>query len=211
MNNTIAALVLALIPMRAAAQTAPAPAPIIPISTSTLNPSNWYKIGGAFGPKDSVTNLRTWQFGFDTGATAGLCAGWDRADKEALGGACRDLLLLAHHGQPALHLGIMYGWDSAHLHSAIVGRGGLTIGPAAASALNYIGDKIPAVEVLANWTAPAPLAYIGNISTIDYMWGPWTGVVPGSHKFVDGPELKLDIPFADIGTAMNYIGQIFGK
>lgn len=174
----------------------PAPAPLIPISSAVLAPSDWVKIGGAFGKPDA--NGRSWQFGFDKSDTAGGCLGWNMADSEFIGGPCRDVFILAHHQQRALHVGFMFGWDSSHAHSAIVGRLGINVGPATAASLNYIGDKIPMLEALGSFSAPAPLAYIGKITNFDFMYGPRTNAAPDKHFLVYGPEIQATLPLADL-------------
>lgn len=159
----------------------PAPAPSSPAAA----PASWKPIGRAWGPAAS------WQFGLDVGATEDNCAAWAVQHHQGLVGACRDVFLLLHNKQRALHLGgeILGRSGGGPVYGA---RLGVNVGPAVSAALDKVADKIPALEELTSWKAPVALSYIGKVSSIDY-----------SALLIDGgvdhgPGLKVSIPLADL-------------
>lgn len=169
----------------AAAILAPAPAP---------HPS-WLKIGGPFG------RAQAWQFGLDKSATFGACYEYDVTDKENLIGYCRDALILARSGVPAMHLGagVLYDvQDISHSRPAYRVRLGLDVGPALHDGLTRISEKIPYLEGLGNFTAPKPLRYLGSITTVDASGGPRIHPLPTEKKWGWGVSAKVDIPLGDL-------------
>lgn len=168
--------------------TAAAPAP------ATLSADSWYKLGSAWGPN------KAWQAGVDTSPTVGACAFIGAAKGQGpkyIVGPCRDVLLVAKAGRPIYHLGFLaLGYDVSdlsHSHPYYLARGGVNIGPAASAFLNGVADRLPYLESALDWQAPAPLQYLGKISTLD------AGGGPGIHtKPVYGAGVKLDVPTDDI-------------
>ncbi len=152
--------------------------------SAKLAPADWIKIGKNFG------NRGQWQFGFDKSATAGACAAYAVRAHAVMAGPCRDVFLLARDGAPAFHLGaaVLYSGDTPNY----TGRLGLTVGPAAAGALDQLSQRIPIVENLSHVKLPAWASYIGKITTVDYMVGRING------QLDHGPEAKVDIPLADL-------------
>lgn len=182
-----------------------APPPQVFSSAQTiLTPGDWVKIGGPFGPhqtmpgdaKGAPSGPRSWQFGFDKSATAGVCMARDLAHGAYLGGACRDLFVLAHRQRKTAQLGVLFGWDSTHAHSAILGRLGVHVGDATAAAANFLADKIPGLEAVAEWKAPPALQYLDKVTEVDGVGGPYRGADRGSWAY--GYEVKADVPLADI-------------
>ena len=170
--------------------TAAEPPIIVPVSNATLTPADWIKLGGPFGPG------KAWQFGFDKSPTLGAEMGFDFLHSTFLGGTERDVFVLAHKSQQAMHLGGFLGWTSDNAHFAYLCVLGVNIGPATASLLNRMADKIPLLESLADWPAPPALAYLGNILTLDGLGGPYGGADRG--KWAGGCALKASIPLSDL-------------
>ncbi|MES2155448.1 MAG: hypothetical protein V4510_09970 [bacterium] len=158
---------------------AKAPAP------GTLTPADWVKIGGPFGSRGQ------WQVGFDKSATVGSCAAYAVNAKFLMAGPCRDVLILAKDKLPIFHLGGAALYSASHT-PGYVGRLGFNVGPAAKSLLEDVASKVPYLEAATDWQAPAPLAYLGKITTLDYM----AGIVGG--RFDHGPQLKMDLPLGDL-------------
>jgi hypothetical protein len=166
--------------------------------SQALAPSDWYKIGGAWGPQQA------WQVGFDKSATVGACGFIGAARGQGpkyIVGPCRDFFLVAKNKKPVYHLGILaLGYDVSDLtrsHPYYLARLGVNVGPAASSFLANLADRVPYLEGLLDWQAPAPLKYLGKISTLD------AGGGPGLHaKPVYGGGVKLDIPLEDLAAAV---------
>lgn len=169
------------------AQDVPAPAPVA--APAVLAPEDWTKLGSAFGSRDQ------WQFGFDKSATLGSCAAYAVRAQFLMAGPCRDVLILAKDKVPTFHLGAAALYSASHT-PGYVGRLGFNVGPATKALLEYTAEKIPYVEAVTELRAPAALAYLGKITTLDYM----AGVV--GDEFDHGPQLKMDIPLADIRTLL---------
>ncbi len=154
-------------------------------AADTLKPADWIKLGGTFGSRDQ------WQFGFDKSATAGSCAMYAVRAKFLMGGPCRDVFILAKDRIPAFHLGGAALFSASHTPGYLA-RVGFTVGPAAKGLLAFTAEKLPYNEAAAEWSAPAPLAYVGKITTFDYSAGAVGGV------FDHGPQVKVDVPLSDL-------------
>lgn len=181
---------------------APSPAGTLPTvsgtaadvaAPGTLTPGDWLKIGGAFGSRAQ------WQLGLDKSLTAGSCAAYAVRARFLMAGPCRDVLLLAKDKIPFFHLGGAVLYSASHT-PGYLGRLGFNIGPAAAGVLEYTADKLPYLEAVTEWKAPPALAYVGKITTVDYM----VGVVGG--QFDHGPEVKVDVPLQDLAAALGLGG-----
>lgn len=172
-----------------------------PSAGAAYHPGDWYKLGGAWGPS------KAWQFGIDTSPTLGACAFLGLAKGQSpkyILGPCRDFVLLAKNGTPIYHAGAeLLGYDVAdvsHSHPYYLARFGVNVGPAASSALQFVADRIPYVEQLIDWKAPAPLQYLGKITTVDGGGG------PGLHaKPVWGAAIKANVPLEDLAAAFKAI------
>lgn len=158
-----------------------------------INAADWYKLGPAFGPAQS------WQFGFDKSATAGGCVQRELHDGQWLAGPCRDVLLLAKDGEHRAHLGaaVMYNAERGNATYSI--RAGVNAGPILRATLVLALNRLPYLENVADFQAPKFLAYLGDITTVDYA----VGYRPTHSKDVignwtHGPMVKLDLPLADV-------------
>lgn len=149
-----------------------------------LAPADWIKLGKNFGSRGQ------WQFGFDKSSTAGACAAYVVRAHAVMAGPCRDVFLLARDGAPVFHLGgaILYSGSKPNY----TGRAGFNIGPAGAAALNQVSERIPYLESLGDVRAPSWAAYVGRITTVDYILGNING------QLDHGPGVKVNIPLADL-------------
>lgn len=175
----------------------PSPAPIV-----TLN-LDLYNVGHALGQGGQ------WQFGIDKSPTAGACVMYDVPDKKLLAGPCRDVLILAHNGQRALHAGgaVLYELnDLAQKHPFYMARAGVNVGPAAHAALVHLSEKIPYLESLADYKAPVWAQYLGSIATVDAAGGYNPNPYSNEVRWPWGAQLKLDFPLADIASLFTSAG-----
>jgi len=162
----------------------------LPAQSNTLG---WIPIGGKFGSNQS------WQFGFDSGATAGGCVQREVHDGQWLAGPCRDIFLLKKNGVAHAHTGgaVLYNAERGNATYSL--RAGINVGPVASALLNKAVDRLPYLEGLADIKVPKFLGYIGDITTIDYAVGYrpiHSADVIGN--WTHGPMVKMDIPLTDI-------------
>jgi len=192
MKMLAAVLLLTILVNPCRAQTA---AVADPLAIST---SSWIKIGGPWGPGQA------WQLGFDASPTAGACGFYNAAGKNFIVGVCRDLLIAAHNKRPAMHLGFQFGYDVLDTNKSkpyYLGRFGLSVGPALRNSLTALTDKIPYLDSLSSFKAPAWAQYLGDIASVDAGGGPGVG-----HKPAWGGGLKVDIPLGDLAALISSVG-----
>lgn len=184
----------------------PAQAEVLVQPGTVLNPATaskldlWH-IGQPFGREDQ------WQFGVDRTFTAGAC--WQREDVNGqwLVGPCRDVFILAKHGQSVAHAGVAVMYNAEHGNALYELRAGVNVGPFAKYCLNLAVRKIPYAERLAEIRAPKFLVYFGNITTVDYAWGLRLKHDPSVNgRQGRGAMFKMDIPLDDLAFIQRVLG-----
>jgi hypothetical protein len=162
-----------------------------------------YPIGKHFGADGQ------WQFGIDKSATVGACVQRELHDGQWLGGYCRDIFILAKtiesadklsvNQVPMFHVGVDALYNVQKSNGSYGVRAGFNIGGVAKTMLQKAASELPVLESLANWTAPPFIAYIDQITTIDYGVG-WRPIHDSSVKgsLTYGPMAMVNIPLSDV-------------